>query len=353
MPALDFDGFRRSLKKGDIRPVYYFHGDEDLLKSDSLRDLLAQAIDPSTRDFNLDRRRAADLSAEDFLSLVQTPPMMAPRRGVVLTEIEVMQQRRPKAQGLRAAVVDYLGNAAADTLLVLVQSAEEKADGELVRLTTSVDFAHLSPDKLERWIRYRAQQEGLEIDEDGSRHLHAAVGDDLPQLAAEVSKLRSAVTDRPINADDVADLVGVRRGETTYDFVDAVTSRNFAAAAGMVAHVLTAPGVTGVRLVMAMGTALSGVAYARALLDSGSNPKDVTQQLRTLMFNVRPWGLRSYEDEARRWTTDARGWSLAALERALAELLRADKRLKNVSVGGENELVMDAVLGMAGDRVAA
>jgi hypothetical protein len=44
---------------------------------------------------------------------------------------------------------------------------------------------------------------------------------------------------------------------------------------------------------------------------------------------------------------------MSELERALAELLRADKRLKSTSVGGEPELVMDAVLGMAGDRVAA
>ena len=353
MPALDFDGFRRSLKKGDIRPAYYFHGNEDLLKDDALRELLEQGIDASTRDFNLDRRRAADLSADDFLSLVQTPPMMAARRGVVVTDIEVMQQRRPKAQALRTAIVDYLANPASDTLLILVQSAGEKPDGELARLAASVDFAKLTPEKLERWIRYRAQQEGLELDEDGSRHLHAAVGDDLPQLAAEVAKLRAAVADRPATAEDVADLVGVRRGETTYDFVDAVTSRGFGAAADMIPYLLAGPGVTGVRLVMALGTALTGVAYARALLDSGSSPVQATKELESLMFTARPWGLRSYRDEANRWVSDARRWTTGELDRALAELLRADKRLKSTTVGGESELVMDAVLGMAGDRMAA
>ena len=141
MPSLDFDAFRKSVKKGDILPAYYLHGDEDLLKDDSLRDLLAAAIDPATRDFNLDRRRCADLTADDFATLAQTPPMMGPRRAVVLTEAEAMQQKRPRAQALHAAVVDYLGNPATDTLLVLVQSAGEKPDTDFARLTASVACA--------------------------------------------------------------------------------------------------------------------------------------------------------------------------------------------------------------------
>ena len=79
MPALDYDAFRESVKKGEILPAYYFHGDEDLLKDDALRQVLEAAVDSSSRDFNLDRRRAADLSADDFWSLALTPPMLAER----------------------------------------------------------------------------------------------------------------------------------------------------------------------------------------------------------------------------------------------------------------------------------
>ena len=352
MPSLDFDAFRKSVKKGDIRPAYYLYGDEDLLKDDSLRDLLAAALDPATRDFNLDRRRAADLGADDFATLAQTPPMMAPRRAVVLTEAETLQQRRPKSQALLAAVVDYLSHPASDTLLVLVQSAGEKPDNDLLRLAVGVDFKPLTPDKLERWILYRAQLEGLELDESGARHLHDAVGDDLPQLAAELAKLRAATGGRAATADDVADLVGVRRGETVPDFVDAVTSRRIAAAADMVRYLLDAPGVTGVRLVMALGTSLTGTAMARALLDHGANATAAAREIENVLFRSRPWGLRGYKDEAKRWVTDAGQWTGGELARALAELLRADKRLKNTAVSGEAEIVMDALLAMVRARAA-
>src|SRR3990172_4202530 len=126
MPALDFDAFLRSLKRGEILPAYYFHGDEDLLKDDAVRDLLAAALDPSTRDFNLDGRRAPELTAQDFTTLALTPPMLTARRAVVIGEAEALQQRRPKAQALRAAVVGYLERPSPETLLILVQSPDEK-----------------------------------------------------------------------------------------------------------------------------------------------------------------------------------------------------------------------------------
>ncbi|MFI5206585.1 MAG: DNA polymerase III subunit delta [Gemmatimonadales bacterium] len=353
MPALDYDTFRRSVKKGEILPAYYFHGDEDLLKDDAIRQVLEVAVDPSSCDFNLDRRRAADLSADDFWSLTLTPPMLAERRAIVITEIESIQQRRQKSQALRAALLKYLGSPSPQSVLVLVQSSGEKNDPEVARAVTTVAFDPLAPDRLRRWIRHRAEQEGLEIDEDGARHLHEAVGDDLPQLAAEISKLRTAVTGRVATASDVSDMVGVRRGETAYDFVDAVTARRFAAAADMIAHLLEGPGNSGVRLVTALGTALTGLALARSLLDQGTPRASVARQLGGAIGTARPMGLRGWSEEAERWARDAMHWSAAELERALAELLRADRRLKSAALGGEPEILTGTVLAMAGAAAAA
>ena len=353
MPALEYDAFRRSVKKGEILPVYYLHGDEDLLKDDGLRDLLAVALDPSTRDFNLDRRRAADLTADDFATLTLTPPMMAARRVVIVTEVEDLQQRRPRAQALRAALLKYLGNPSPDTLLVLVQSADVKPESDLVRLAAAVPFASLTPERLRKWIRHRASSEGLELDDEAAQHLHEVVGDDLPQLAAEISKLKTAVPDRTATAADVSDLVGIRRGETVHDFVDAVTSRRVAAAAGMVRHVLDAPGSTGVRLMIALGTSMTGLALARALLDRGTAPGGAAREIATELFAARPWGLRNYQAEADRWVRDAARWSAAELDAAIADLLRVDRRLKNTTLGGDVEIVTDLVLSMAGAGTVA
>ena len=353
MPSLDYNAFLKSLAKGELHPVYYFHGDEDLLKDDALQRVLETVLDPSTKDFNCDRRRAPDLTADDLLSLVLTPPMLAARRLVIVSEIEALQQRRQRAQALRAALVKYLKNPSPDTLLVLVQSSGEKADPELASGATAVAFDPLAPERIRKWIHHRAGQEGLTIDEEGARHLHDAVGDDLAQLAAEIAKLRTAVTGRPATASDVSDMVGVRRGETIHDFVDAVTGRRFAAAADMVRHLLEAPGTSGVRLISSLATTLTGLALARALLDQRGGRPGVSRDLYAAISAARPMGMRGWNEEAARWERDAARWSADELDAALDELLRADRRLKSAALGGEAEIVHNAVLRMAGAAQAA
>ncbi|OYV63289.1 MAG: DNA polymerase III subunit delta, partial [Gemmatimonadetes bacterium 21-71-4] len=260
MPGRSFDALQRSLAKGEVRPVYYFFGDEDLLKDDAVRDVLALAVEAPTRDFNLDRRRAPELSAEDFRSLVETAPMLAARRGVVLTEVECLQQKRAKQQALRSALLAYLAHPAPDTVLVLVQSGGTKPDPDLQRGGRGVDFELLEPARVVRWIRHHAKKEhGLTLEEEAVRLLQKAVGDDLPQIAAEIAKLASATQGRAVTAADVAELVGVRDGETVGDFLAAVTGRRFTAAAAMVPRIMMGPGTSGVRLVGAMGTALVGL----------------------------------------------------------------------------------------------
>jgi len=347
MPGLTFDALRRSLAKGEVQPVYYFFGDEELLKDDAVSDLAARVVEASTRDFNLDRRRAPELSADQFRSLVDSPPMLAARRCVVLTEVECLQQKRPKQQSLRAAVAAYVGRPSPETVLVLVQSAGERADPELERAAHAVDFEILEPARVLRWIHHRAKEKsGLTLDEDAARLLQEAVGNDLPQLAAELAKLASAVQGRPVTVADVGDLVGVRRGETAANFVNTVTARDFSAAAAMVPALLAAPGNTGVKLVTALGTALIGLGVARSHLDAGESRAVVRDRVFQAIKAARPPGLGNWGEEAGRWTTDAARWTAAEVDHGLAALLRADTRLKSTAVSGEEAIVAECVLSL-------
>ncbi len=346
MPGRTYDDLRRSLAKGDVQPVYYLHGDEDFLKDDAVRLIVDSAVEAGTRDFNLDRRRAPELTAEDFQTLVGTPPMMAARRGVVVTEVECLQQRRPRQQALKTAVGGYLKRPSSDTVLVLVQTAGEKPDPALVELAWTVDVSPLPPERVGRWIQHHAGTLGLTIEPDAARHLQAAVGEDLQQLSAELQKLAVATTGRAATIADVADLVGVRSGETVYDFVDAVSGRRFAAAAAMVPTLVASPGSSGVRLLGALGTVLVGLALARARLDARDGPGQATSRVLNAMFEARPMGLRPWKEEAARWVRDAAGWSRSELETGLEALVRADARLKDTRLAGEAEVVVETVLAL-------
>ena len=83
---------QKAIREGVFAPAYYLHGDDDYLKEDAVRRLVASAGDPATRDFNLEIRRAADLDAETVDALLGTPPMMAERRVVVLRDVAGMKK---------------------------------------------------------------------------------------------------------------------------------------------------------------------------------------------------------------------------------------------------------------------
>jgi DNA polymerase III subunit delta len=81
MAALTFEAVYRALKYGEIAPVYYLSGEADFLKDELVNAITRAAVDESGRDFNLDIRSAGDLDGEALHALVETPPMLASRRG--------------------------------------------------------------------------------------------------------------------------------------------------------------------------------------------------------------------------------------------------------------------------------
>ena len=341
MGALSYDALLRSLKPGATPdPVYYFHGDEDVLKDEAVRALVELVVDPSARDFNLDRRSAADLDPGAFHSLVNTPPMLAPRRVVVLRGLEDLK----KTSKARQEVLRYLAAPSPTTVLLLVQGAGTPPDPELARGATTVAVEPLPPARVLKWMAHQARQLRLRLEPDAAELLAAAVGNDLGALAQELGKLSALAIGRSATRDDVAALVGVRQGETLQDFVDAALERRAAAAARLVEPVLEQAGMTGVRMVTALGTAVLGTALARAELDRGTTSPRLESVVLSAVRAARPWGVGNWQDTASRWARWATLWSAAELRGALRLALTVDRALKSSTVTDERGILMQLVL---------
>jgi DNA polymerase III subunit delta len=342
MAALTLDALLRSLKKGAPDPVYLLHGDEDALKDEAVRALLDAAVDPAARDFNLDSRFAADLDAEAFHALVNTPPMLAERRAVVLRGVDQLGKRKSK---LRDELVRYLGAPNPTTVLVLVAGAE--FDAELGRGATAVSLEALAPERVPGWVNHRAAKLGLALAPEAVELLVAAVGNDLSALALELEKLAALAGDRPATAADVTALVGVRRGETVYDLVDAALERQAARAAQLVEPVLEQAGMSGVKILTLIGTHLIGTALARAERDRGASGARLEDAVFRHLLAARPYGLRKYKDEAARWARWSEQWAATELSAALRAALAADRALKGTTVTDDRGVLMQLVLGFA------
>jgi DNA polymerase-3 subunit delta len=362
----------QALKTGAFAPVYYFHGDDDYQKDEAVRLLVEAAVDPATRDFNLEVRRGAGTDAEGLESLLGTPPMLAERRVVVLRDPGALKK------DARQRLDRYLARPAADTVLVLVAAGGAKADRPLLQAVggAAFEFAPLSEDRVARWIAHHAQATlGATITPAAAELLQSAVGNDLQQLAAELDKLASYAAGAPgdagaasgalrgIDEDAVTAVVGVRRGETLGDLLDAVARRDARTAVALVPHVLDLPKSSAVTVVMALATQTLAVAWGQARRARGvstgalggfGGPDSFMTLLKeqSSSYVGRPWG-----EAVRAWTAAVDQWTPDALDRALALLLDADVALKETKLSSEEQLLGTLVLSLcalphAGRRAA-
>lgn len=351
MPPVTLERAYGGLRKGDVAPAYCLSGPADVLKDELVEAIAEAVLEPGMRDFNLDVRAAGDLDGEALNTLVETPPMLAARRVVVVRGIEQWRKNAKSWEVLSA----YLARPSPSTVLILVHAGDDTPDARVVKHTTHVEVGPLKPEHVARWVQREASRLSIRLADDAVDHLVASVGGDLGVLRQELAKLAAALPPgASVSVADVGDLVGIRRGETVHDWVDAVLARDVARAAELLDVVLRQGSTSGVQLVMALGTGLVGVRLARGLADSGTGwgrlPGAVFERIRA----ARPPGLRrGWRDEAGRWAAAARDWTPDALDHAIGAAAEADRRLKSTTISDERGILLTMLLTLTEPRAAA
>jgi DNA polymerase-3 subunit delta len=334
---------RAALKTHVFDAAYYFYGAEDYLKDEMMRLVIEAAVDPATRDFNLELLRAGELDGETLGSLLGTPPMMADRRVVVVRDVGALRK------DARRVLEQYLERPAQDVVLVLVAASGAKEDRALMERTAAVEFEPLSGARVPKWITYYASHDlGCEITPEAVTLLQSAVGTELAQLKIELDKLASFAMGgdrRVIDEDAVAAIVGVRRGETLGDLLDAVALRNPPRALELLPHVLLQPKTSAVTIVMALATQTLALAWGRAKRRAGASSQRMENEFYNLLkesgssYTGRSWG-----EAVRAWSRALDAWSQSDLDAALAALLAADAALKESRLSSDEQLLESLIL---------
>src|SRR5215216_647227 len=114
MGAQALRSLRAAITSRRFEPAYYLFGDDDFRKDAAIRELTAVALDAAARDFNYDMLRGSELTSEQLESTLNTPPMMATRRVVILRDVPSLKK------DARQVLDRYLERPAHDVVLVLV-----------------------------------------------------------------------------------------------------------------------------------------------------------------------------------------------------------------------------------------
>jgi DNA polymerase III subunit delta len=332
---------RSAIQDKQFSPAYFLHGADEFRKEEALRHLIDAAVDPATRDFNLDQRRGADLDGEVLASLLAMPPMMAERRVVVVRDASALRK------DARAAVEAYLQSPSPDLLLVLTAPADAKADKALAGAAVAVDCEPLTGAQIPKWIATRVEKHlGASITPGAVELLQDAAGSDLAQLAIELDKLAAYCGGRPIDEAAVAEVVGVRREQTPGQLLDAVAMRDATLALSLISSVLSQPKMSAVQMVMMLTTQTLALAIGRARgIPQARQSGEYFSLLRSGSSNLtgRAWG-----EAVNAWARASGKWTAADLDHALEILFKTDLALKESKVSSEEQVLATAVLAICG-----
>lgn len=327
---------RPALQDKQFAPAYYLHGDDEFLKEDALRHLLDAALDPSTRDFNLDQRRGAELDAASVTSLVNTPPMMAERRVVVVRDAPALKK------DARVALERYLAAPAPDVLVLLTAPADTSPEKHLLALTVELDCKHLTGAQVPKWIAARVQKLGAAISDSAVTLLQSTVGSDLTELATALDKLALYSAGREIDDTIVSELIGVQPDETPGRLLDAVAMRESTLALSLVTGVLRQPKAGAVPMVMALTTQMLALAIIKARRVPPARQRD--EYFALLKRGSSNLTLRAWGEAISSWARANDKWTSDDLDHALEVLLQTDVALKTSRVSSDEQILSTAIL---------
>lgn len=306
----------RLLERGPLDGAFYFQGEAERLRDEGARRLIDAALDPSTRDFNLDIFHGDVAGPDELASALAMPPMMADRRVVAVFGAQNLGK---KARDVLVAAVEAPPPGLTLVITATVPSGSRAAYyKKLEKGARSLAWTVPREAELPGWLMERARDvHGYRLDEEGAQLLATAVGAQADQLDAELVKLASAAVEGAVDAEAVRRLVPNVRAVGRWNWLDRVADRDYGGALADLPALLSEPSESAVGLLIGMvdqhlylGVALEGGqgAVARALKEAGKP--------------YLAWKARIYARQARDWT-------VPELERAVGLMRRADAHAKS------------------------
>ena len=220
--------------------IYLLHGEDDYTLQEALSSIIEEAAPGEVRDFNVTEFDGRDLSMDLLTATCDTVPFLSEKRLVVVRGLLALFERRASSRpragtsarqikqpglGDWQALPEYLPRVPETTVLVFVDGRLSGTNPlfSAIRPSATVRaFPVPGPGDVRRWIRSRAEAEGVSIEPRAIEALMETIGANLRVLATEIQKLSLYRWDETVRYEDVQELVSYTREANIFAAVDAV-----------------------------------------------------------------------------------------------------------------------------------
>ncbi len=211
--------FERSLKGGQVQPLYLLVGCETYLRDEAARELADAALAGTLlREFNESSFSLLSDSAMSAVAAAEQLPMMSERRTVRIKDFAKL--REPDEEIL----IRYVERPADSTVMIFVADdldKRKKLTKSLLAKCAVVEFAAVKDAEAKAWARKRLKEMKTTADDRVLTDIVRLVGTNLQTLASELDKLAAAALDTgQITMELVDKLIDRSRELSNFDLGD-------------------------------------------------------------------------------------------------------------------------------------
>jgi DNA polymerase-3 subunit delta len=320
------------VEKGSMGPVYIFHGPDEFTMELVLAKVKEGLVPEAARDFNCRTFYCDDEPDRVVCHVMESArsvPFLSERRLLILRRLERLSSEQ-------LDVLASYAKAPSDTSCLICISGRPDFRVGFYRTVRSMEgcvhFPELREKQLLSWIRKRAAEMGLTIEEEACRFFLQYVGNRLSDIYSELEKLFLRHGPSKVGEDEIRELALQNRIFTVFELMDAFSERDCAKALSILERYVEEEGGTkgwDLRLMGMFIRQITLLIRIKELLRSGLNVSQAAGRLKILPF-LAP----KLADQSERW-------SFEDLRCAVEQLYEADGMLKQST---PSPLVMDYVV---------
>ena len=322
---LEYESLLTRIEHRHFDPIYLFHGEEEFLADEALKMIINNALNETSRGFDLDVLYGPDSNARTVISFASSFPIMGERRIVVVRDFDHLPSKE--------LIELYAKLPSETTSLILLAPKPDLRTKLYLVLKKSARWVECRPRRdyhIPGWIATRIKKKGRAITPEACRLIQLYVGNSLRDIDNEIEKLFIFVGEKKeIDEDDVSEVVGISRQYNIFQLQKAIGRREAGQSFEILERMMQA-GESPVKLIAQLTRFFINLYRIHVLRGRRVGDRQIADAIRTNPNFI-------HEDLA-----NADRHPLEHVEQCFTHLVEADEKLKSISV--DKKLIMSLLM---------
>lgn len=287
-----FEELRLSIKNGELKNLYLFFGEEEYIRNEYVKKVLAMLPEDPLGDFNTVKIEGAPSDLDELDAVLENFPMMAEKKTVIINDSGIFKSATEEQKAFWSKRLAGL----ADYIVLIFNEKEADKRGILYKTAakygTAAEFSYLSASDMVNWALSEFLNCGRKITRDNAAYFTSICGEDVSSVKNEIDKLVSYCRSEILKS-DIDRIVSKSLGVRVFEITDGIMEKNAKRVMSVLSE-LKDVRESPMRILYTLFSAFDKMLYARLAEDDGMMYNDIVSSL-----GVHPYAAKKYISGAR------------------------------------------------------